>query len=78
MDALTSDWPFRPWAPWVIHGTIEVTPGGESKRRIGDEVKVYVDFSMITRQPTRIMVADHLVDQAATLPDVQPSPPCQA
>jgi hypothetical protein len=40
----------------VINGTIEVKPGGESKLRIGDEVKANVDLRTTTGQPTSIMV----------------------
>jgi hypothetical protein len=61
----------------VMHGTIEVKPGGASKRRLGVEVKVHVDLRTTTRPPTRIMVGDHLVSQAAMVPDMQLSPPCQ-
>jgi hypothetical protein len=56
----------------VINGAIEVKRGGESRRRIGDEVKVTVALSTTTRQPTSLMVGDHLISQAATLPSVQP------
>jgi hypothetical protein len=58
----------------VIHGPSEVNPGGESKRRIGDEVKHHGDLGTTTRQPIRLMVHARLVFQAATLPDGQLSP----
>jgi hypothetical protein len=58
----------------VIHGPSEVNPGGESKRRIGGEVKRHGELSTTTRQPIRLTVHARLVFQAVTLPDGQLSP----
>jgi hypothetical protein len=65
-------WAIQTMSHLVIHGPIEVKPAGESKRRIGDESKGTVDLTTTTRQSTRIMVGDHLVDRAAKLRDGQP------
>jgi hypothetical protein len=50
---------------------VEVKPGGESKRRIGVEIKVTVDLRTTTRLPISITVGAPLVSQAATPPEGQ-------
>jgi hypothetical protein len=58
----------------VLHGTLEVKPPGESKRQVGDEVKVPVDPRTTTRQPISIMVGVPSSHRLQSSPMESPSP----